>query len=408
MIINYLVMFIISIAQLINIMGWTVRTSDALLRDSVNCPRVYVKQGYSNGVSPCILGNDAPTGKNNKPRPFYGSVLPNCVGYAVGRASEGCGILDKCHLNSMMAWKFWQAQPSEWVRSQTPKEGAICVWGTSNKLASGHVAVVESVIDSKTVMLSESNWSLGAWFNYYKKTPSTYYPNFLGYLINPYTETEPDIPEYEWKYRKDYTDMNEELMENNAVCFASKMYYEYGVTLNAIAGMLGNINAESRINPWSWQDNAYGVTAKGYGLIQWTPSTVLTTEATQIGRSDKDTGDCQTEVIYRELDGTITGVWLKNSKYGHYLPKDEFLASTETPEELALVYLFSRERPSDWVIIHTDTVPERQEWARKWYNFLIEEGLPHVGPDPNAHYGVYGKTGKWIYYQKAPYKWLKW
>jgi surface antigen len=403
MIINLLVTFIISIAQLINIMGWTVRTQAEDLKSANSCPKVYVKQGYSNGVSPCILGNNNPS--KGIARPFYGCVLPNCVGYAVGRSAEGVGSLDKCYLNSMNAYLFWENQPSDWKRSKTPKEGAVCVWNKSSNLSVGHVAIVESVIDSKTIMVSESNWSSG-FFNYKKVTPSTRFSNtdFLGYLINPYTDTPEEENEYEWKYKKSYLDFTQELMENNAVCFASKMYYEYGVTLNAIAGMLGNIHAESRINPWSWEGDNYGVESKGYGLIQWTPSTVLTDEASKIGRTDKDTGDCQTEVIYRELDGTITGVWLKNSKYGHYMKPDEFLASTESPEELALVYLFSRERPYD----PSATQEKRQKWAREWYNFLIEEGLPYVGPDPNDNYRIYLKKSNWIYYQKAPYKWFKW
>ena len=43
-----------------------------------------------------------------------------------------------------------------------------------------------------------------------------------------------------------------------------------GYTLEAQAGVLGNIYAESGLNPWRWQNNTYDITL-GYGLFQLTP-----------------------------------------------------------------------------------------------------------------------------------------
>lgn len=42
-------------------------------------------------------------------------------------------------------------------------------------------------------------------------------------------------------------------------------------TNEAIAGMLGNVQAESGLNPWRWQGDVYG-TSRGYGLFQFTPA----------------------------------------------------------------------------------------------------------------------------------------
>lgn len=42
-------------------------------------------------------------------------------------------------------------------------------------------------------------------------------------------------------------------------------------TVESVAGMLGNVQAESGFNPWRWQGDRYG-TSRGYGLFQFTPA----------------------------------------------------------------------------------------------------------------------------------------
>ena len=46
----------------------------------------------------------------------------------------------------------------------------------------------------------------------------------------------------------------------------------YNYTLQAVAGVLGNIQAESGFNPWRWQSDRVN-TSNGYGLYQYTPAT---------------------------------------------------------------------------------------------------------------------------------------
>ena len=48
-----------------------------------------------------------------------------------------------------------------------------------------------------------------------------------------------------------------------------------GWTDNAIAGLLGNMESESTINPGLWESLDYGNTSRGFGLTQWTPATKL-------------------------------------------------------------------------------------------------------------------------------------
>lgn len=42
-------------------------------------------------------------------------------------------------------------------------------------------------------------------------------------------------------------------------------------SLESVCGMLGNVQAESGLNPWRWQGDRYG-TSRGYGLFQYTPA----------------------------------------------------------------------------------------------------------------------------------------
>ena len=49
------------------------------------------------------------------------------------------------------------------------------------------------------------------------------------------------------------------------------LYRARGYTDEAIAGVLGNMNAESAFNPWRWQSDVVNYSG-GYGLYQYTPA----------------------------------------------------------------------------------------------------------------------------------------
>lgn len=57
-----------------------------------------------------------------------------------------------------------------------------------------------------------------------------------------------------------------------------------GYTLEAQAGIIGNVMAESALNVWRWQNDSYNPNNGGYGLFQYTPSTN--------GGTDKYIGTC--------------------------------------------------------------------------------------------------------------------
>ena len=63
-----------------------------------------------------------------------------------------------------------------------------------------------------------------------------------------------------------------EQMQGNAREVLS-FFEQKGWSLNAIAGICGNMQSESNINPGIWQSLQEGNYSGGFGLVQWTPAT---------------------------------------------------------------------------------------------------------------------------------------
>lgn len=66
-----------------------------------------------------------------------------------------------------------------------------------------------------------------------------------------------------------------EQMQGNAREVLS-FFEQKGWSLNAIAGICGNMQSESNINPGIWQSLQEGNYSGGFGLVQWTPATNYT------------------------------------------------------------------------------------------------------------------------------------
>lgn len=128
-----------------------------------------------------------------------------------------------------------------------------------------------------------------------------------------------------------------------------------GWTLNAICGMLGNIQTESTTNPQLWESFDIGNPNAGFGLVQWTPSTVLTNWT-----SDYMNGDKQCERIQYELENGLQ--WIPTSSFP--MSFTEFTQSTDTPYNLAMVFIANYERPLN------PNQPIRGEQAEEWYTYF--------------------------------------
>ena len=115
------------------------------------------------------------------------SVLPNCVGYAWGRAREILGSTPKLSRGNA---ETWYAYNDGYSRGKTPKLGAIIVWAKgsakTSKDGAGHVAVVEQVNSDGSFVISQSGYkSKRFWTSRIPKSCALNGYRFLGFIYLP-------------------------------------------------------------------------------------------------------------------------------------------------------------------------------------------------------------------------------
>ncbi len=155
--------------------------------------------------------------------------------------------------------------------------------------------------------------------------------------------------------------LTESEMQNNAMEIRAYLVSK-GWTLNAIAGMLGNMETESTINPAIWQSLDSSNKSGGYGLVQWTPSTNYTNWADSHGY---DITDGVAQLKWIDEVTTTVGQWIRTDSYD--LSFGDFKTSTKSPEYLASAFLKNFERAG----VEKETA--RREQARKWYNYITAD-----------------------------------
>lgn len=192
----------------------------------------------------------------------------------------------------------------------------------------------------------------------------------------------------------------------------ARYIYQYltneGWSLNAVAAILGNMQVESKMSPWSWQGTiegsiinddethtlntaVLGDSEPGYGLVQWTPYYKYTTWCTNNGLDYWDI-DSQLQRICWEAD---TGEqWQVRESKGYDLTFKEFITSTKDAYWLAGAFAFCYERPgsSTGTQEQQDNLKkERGNNADYWYEYLstfdfgatTEDTEPESIPQPN-------------------------
>ena len=164
----------------------------------------------------------------------------------------------------------------------------------------------------------------------------------------------------ESEYFEDYGDKQ----KNNAACVYSFFYFK-GWTLQAIAGLCGNVMQESKFNPALIE-----IGGTGHGLVQWTPPSNLydVLDVLYGSHDDWKDGDKQCNVLYAEYEEStglahrgIEPQWYPSSFSS--MDWKTWASSQEDPGQLALIFQANYERPAS---LH----PERAEYARKWYDIL--------------------------------------
>ena len=163
--------------------------------------------------------------------------------------------------------------------------------------------------------------------------------------------------------------LSESEMQNNALIVKEYLLGK-GWTINAISGLLGNMESESSINPAIWQSLNEGNMSGGFGLVQWTPATNFTDWADSKG--------------YEWTDGTAQLLWIdeETSSFGQWIPTTDynfsfetFKTSSESPSYLASAFLKNFERAG------VEVEEARRTQAEKWYSYITGGSSPDV-PDP--------------------------
>lgn len=165
--------------------------------------------------------------------------------------------------------------------------------------------------------------------------------------------------------------ISREQREVNAV-YIYKYLHDKGWTLNAVCGVLGNMQHESGINPGRWQDDNVGV-GPAYGLVQWDKYTKYTEWAVENGWSDPSEMDANLARIMTEfVDGT-GGQYTPTANYPE--TRKQFMKSKKDAYYLACAFAWNYEK-SAVVLWGTE---EKQENLRKvrggcaedWYDYLL-------------------------------------
>ena len=187
---------------------------------------------------------------------------------------------------------------------------------------------------------------------------------------------------------------------------------DFGWTLEACCGMLGNIAGEGGLNPWRYEGDTiltYSQAASansGMGLIGWTPCAKYTVPDSSWFPWDRSTfdgygpnfadragnirdGNAQTELIGRCMTGVGNGnFWVRGRSdiFGnvHNMRADEYIVLTDV-QTAAVEFLWCAEYPRSIIPPADPTATEtrRKQYALNWYQHLIDigftpshEGLP--------------------------------
>lgn len=179
--------------------------------------------------------------------------------------------------------------------------------------------------------------------------------------------------------------------KTNALYIASYLLSE-GWTITAISGLLGNLTAESTINPGRWQSDNVGNTSSGYGLVQWTPATNYLNWCTEQSYSDPSEMDNNIKRILYELKNNIQ--WIATNSYN--ISFSAFSTSSKSAGYLAKAFLLNYERPADQ---STAVQNYRASLGEEWYSYLIEEYEPSFTPRLDSN----GIEGSFYWYSQNPF-----
>lgn len=170
--------------------------------------------------------------------------------------------------------------------------------------------------------------------------------------------------------------------------------YDYGWSHLAICAALGNMIAESRMNPAQTQDGTRIGGSGGYGLCQWTPSRKYTNWARQENH-DIYLAGYQLEF----LNDTGSADWIINPDYSYNITWNEFINYTgpNDSEWLAMAFFRNYERGA--------YLPTYRQTSASWYDQYFNGYTPKPPPPPDPSPYRWRKEGMplWMVLRKRQY-----
>lgn len=178
--------------------------------------------------------------------------------------------------------------------------------------------------------------------------------------------------------------ISSEQREVNAV-YIYKYLHAAGWTLNAICGVLGNMQHESGINPGRWQGDNVGV-GPAYGLVQWDPYSKYIDWAYSEGYEDPSEMDANLARILYEFE--VGGQYYPTTNYPE--TRAQFVKSTKDAYYLACAFAWNYER-SAVVLNGTESQQEALRQARggaaeNYYDLL--QGIDPGGTEKEKKRGL--------------------
>lgn len=164
--------------------------------------------------------------------------------------------------------------------------------------------------------------------------------------------------------------LNTSEMENNAQLVADYAA-AHGWSKTACCAILGNMQAESGINPGIWESLTPYM--GGYGLTQWTPYTKYSDWATGEGYTWQDNGDAEMERISYEAANNLQ--WFTNAELGIPPPCtfEQFLKDDLYDlQDSTNFWLWFYEHPAD---PGPATQALRYSYAQYWDSYIDWHGL---------------------------------
>lgn len=351
-----------------------------------------------------------------------GCVLPNCVGYAWGRfmeISESYPTLateeDYPSLSAGDAG-MWFDHKDGYDRGTVPRVGAVICWQEPGE--AGHVGIVEVVNADGTIITSESGWVKTKpaynrtdhfWVTERKydeetknwrqssngKFVSSWIDGYIfqGFIYNPRITSAgvsgPCISKA--MVESSANDYFGETKQQTNARYIWQYLGSRGWTLNAVAGIIGNMQTESTMNPGlmeakegvAWPSSKKPSEAEiedyvqryynakgrfpGYGLTQWTSTEVTKWSDHKLVKWCKANG-----LDYRDIDSQLKRILYEceqgiqfGSTETYPMTFKEFSTSNEPPDYLAKVFLKNYERPAN------PDYEQRGKQGQAWYDYLL-------------------------------------